>query len=49
MRMVDRDLRAEYRALPPGIDRDDMVTEISTGLTEVEHGGKPDPDFTSCE
>ena len=41
--MVERDPRAKYRALPPNIDSDDMVTEVNTELTDVEHRGQPDP------
>ena len=35
--------------LPPNIDPDDMVIDVNTKLTDVEHGGKPDPFVSSCE
>jgi hypothetical protein len=34
---------------PPNIDPDDMVIDVNTKLTDVEHGGKPDPFVSSCE
>jgi hypothetical protein len=40
---------AKYRvALPPNIDPDEMVIDVNTKLTDVEHG-KPDPFVSSCE
>ncbi len=40
--MADEDPRAKYRVLPTGIDSEDMVIEVDTGVTDVEHGGKRD-------
>jgi hypothetical protein len=37
------------RVPPPNIDPDDMVIDVNTKLTDVEHGGKPDPFVSSCE
>ena len=36
-------LRAKYLVLPPNIDIKDMVTEVNTERTEVEHADKQDP------
>lgn len=41
-RMAEKDPRAKYRVLPPPVDRDDLVVEVDTEVTDVEHGGKPD-------
>jgi hypothetical protein len=41
-RMAENDPRAKYRALPPPVATDDMVVEIDTDVTDVEHGGRPD-------
>jgi hypothetical protein len=35
--------RVKYRLLPPNIDIKDMVIEVNTERTEVEHSDKPDP------
>ena len=40
--MAEKDPRAKYRELPPPVDSDDMVIEVDTDLSAVEHGGKPD-------
>jgi len=40
--MAEKDPRAKYRELPAQIDSDDLVTEVDTGLSEVEQGGKRD-------
>jgi hypothetical protein len=41
--MAEEDPRDKYRMLPPSVDSDDMVIEVDTEMSEVEHGGKPDP------
>jgi hypothetical protein len=47
--VVDGDPCAKYRvALRPNIDPDEMVIDVNTKLTDVEHG-KPDPFVSSCE
>jgi hypothetical protein len=38
-----------FRGSLPNIDPDDMVIDVNTKLTDVEHGGKPDPFVSSCE
>ena len=38
------DSRAKYRLLPPDIDSDDMVVEVDTKMTAVEHHGHPEPE-----
>jgi hypothetical protein len=40
--MAEKDPREKYRVLPPPVDSDDIVTEVDTDVTDVEHGGKPD-------
>ncbi len=40
--MAEKDPRAKYRVLPPPVDSDDVVVEVDTDLTAVEHGGKPE-------
>ena len=40
--MAEKDPHAKYRVLPRPVDSDDMVAEVDTNVTEVEHGGKPD-------
>jgi hypothetical protein len=39
--MREQDLRAKYLVLPPNIDIKDIVIEVNTKLTEVEHCGEP--------
>jgi hypothetical protein len=40
--MAEKDPRAKYRVLPPPVVSDDLVVEVDTEVTDVEHGGKPD-------
>ena len=40
--MPEKDPREKYRVLPPPVSSDDVVTEVNTELTAVEHGGKPE-------
>ena len=40
--MAEHDPRAKYRVLPPNTPAEDMVVEVSTEMTDVEHGGKAD-------
>jgi hypothetical protein len=40
--MAENDPRAKYRVLPPPVNSDDVVAEVDTDVTYVEHGGKPD-------
>jgi hypothetical protein len=47
--MREQDLRAKYLVLPPNIDIKDMVIEVDTKLTEVEHCGEPFDDRSSTE
>ena len=47
--MREQDLRAKYLVLPPNIDIKDMVLEVNTKLTEVEHCGEPFDDRSSTE
>jgi hypothetical protein len=39
--MREQDLGTKYLVLPPNIDIKDMVIEVNTKLTEVEHCGEP--------
>jgi len=41
--MSEDDPRAKYRVLPPNIDIKDMVIEVNTERTEVEHADEQDP------
>jgi hypothetical protein len=41
-RTAENDPRAKYRVLPPPVSSDDVVAEVDTDVTDVEHGGKPD-------
>ena len=47
--MREQDLRARYLVLPPNIDIKDIVIEVNTKLTEVEHCGEPLDDRSSTE
>jgi hypothetical protein len=47
--MREQDLGAKYLVLPPNIDIKDMVIEVNTKLTEVEHCGEPFDDRSSTE
>jgi hypothetical protein len=47
--MREHDLRAKYLVLPPNIDIKDIVIEVNTKLTEVEHCGEPFDDRSSTE
>jgi hypothetical protein len=47
--MREHDLPAKYVVLPPNIDIKDMVIEVNTKLTEVEHCGEPFDDRSSTE
>jgi hypothetical protein len=40
---------AKYLVLPPNIDIKDIVIEVNTKLTEVEHCGEPFDDTSSTE
>ena len=39
--MREQDLSAKYLVLPPNIDIKDIVIEVNTKLTKVEHCGEP--------
>ena len=43
--MSEDDPRAKYRVLPPTIDIEDMVVEVDTERTEVEHADRQDPTY----
>jgi len=47
--MREHDLRAKYLVLPSNIDIKDIVIEVNTKLTEVEHCGEPFYDRSSTE
>jgi hypothetical protein len=47
--MREHDLSAKYLVLPPNINIKDMVIEVNTMLTEVEHCGEPFDDRSSTE
>jgi len=47
--MREHDLRAKYLLLPSNIDIKDIVIEVNTTLTEVEHCGEPFDGSTSTE
>ena len=47
--MREHDLSAKYLVLPPTIDSKDIVIEVNTKLTEVEHCGEPFDDRSSTE
>ena len=47
--MREQDLRAKYLVLPPNIDIKDIVVEVNTKLTEVEHFAEPFDDRSSTE
>ena len=47
--MREQHLPAKYLKLPPDIDIDDMVIEVNTKLTEVEHSGEQFEDRSSTE
>jgi hypothetical protein len=42
--MAEIDPRAKYRDLPPNIDSEDVVIDVDTDVTAVEHGGRRDYD-----
>jgi hypothetical protein len=47
--MNENNLPANYLALPPNIDVKDMVVEVNTKLTEVEHSGESFDDRSNTE
>jgi hypothetical protein len=47
--MREHDLSAKYLVLPPNIKIKEMVIEVNTKLTEVEHCGEPFDDRSSTE
>jgi hypothetical protein len=47
--MKENNLPANYLALPPNIDVKDMVVEVNTKLTEVEHSGESFDDRSNTE
>jgi hypothetical protein len=47
--MREQDLRAKYLVLPPNIAIKDIVVEVNTKLTEVEHCAEPFDDRSSTE
>jgi hypothetical protein len=47
--MREHDLSAKYLVLPPNINIKDVVIEVNTELTEVEHCGEPFDDRSSTE
>jgi hypothetical protein len=47
--MRKQDLRAKYLVLPPNIDINDIVVEVNTKLTEVEHRAEPFDDRSSTD
>ena len=47
--MREHDLSAKYLLLPPNINIKDVVIEVNTELTEVEHCGEPFDDRSSTE
>jgi hypothetical protein len=40
---------AKYLILPPNIGIKDIVIEVNTKLTEIEHSGEPFDDTSSSE
>jgi hypothetical protein len=47
--MREHALPAKYLVLPPNIDIKDIVIEVNTKLTEVEHCGDPFDDRSSTK
>jgi hypothetical protein len=39
---AEEDPRAKYRELPPSVDSADVVVEVDTDVTAVEHAGHPE-------
>jgi hypothetical protein len=47
--MREPDLRAKHLRLPPNIDIKDIVIQVNTKLTDVEHCGEPFADRPSTD
>jgi hypothetical protein len=47
--MREHNLTAKYLVLPPNIDIKDIVIDVNTKLTEVEHCGESFDDRSSTE